>query len=105
MARKIRNYITGRYYFKTDVGRIRLTNEDQAQALTNASGNILLFVCDGMGGQSKGDLASSLAKKIITESFKEKHKFYNKLSAYLWMKKTIRITNSKIYNAFNTFFI
>lgn len=98
MARNNKNYISGRFYFKTDIGRIRLTNEDQAQALTNAAGNILLFVCDGMGGQSKGDFASSLAKKVITESFKEKHKFWNKFSAYLWMKKTIREANNKIYN-------
>ena len=40
----MKKYLTGRFSFRTDIGKVRLTNEDQAIALTNASGNILLVV-------------------------------------------------------------
>ena len=46
-------YLSGRFSYKTDIGKIRLSNEDQAAAMINASGNVLLVVCDGMGGQIK----------------------------------------------------
>ena len=65
----MKKYLTGRFSYRTDIGKVRVTNEDQAMALTNASGNILLIVCDGMGGQNKGDLASSLALHTIISSF------------------------------------
>ena len=42
-------YLSGRFSYKTDIGRIRMSNEDQAAAMINASGNVLLVVCDGMG--------------------------------------------------------
>ena len=44
----MKKYLTGRFAYRTDIGKVRLSNEDQAIALTNASGNVLLVVCDGM---------------------------------------------------------
>ena len=73
----MKKYLTGRFSYKTDIGKVRVSNEDQAIALTNASGNILLVVCDGMGGQNKGDLASSLAINTIVASFKDRKGFLN----------------------------
>ena len=55
----MKKYLTGRFSFKTDIGKVRLSNEDQACALINASGNVLLVVCDGMGGHSSGEVASN----------------------------------------------
>ena len=68
----MKKYLTGRFAYRTDIGKVRLSNEDQAIALTNASGNVLLVVCDGMGGQNKGDLASSLAVHTVITSFKSR---------------------------------
>ena len=73
----MKKYLTGRFSYKTDIGKVRVSNEDQAAALTNASGNVLLIVCDGMGGQNKGDMASSLAINTVISSFKEKKGFFN----------------------------
>ena len=42
MANK--KYLYGRYALKTDIGKVRLNNEDRACALTNSLGNILLVV-------------------------------------------------------------
>ena len=93
----MKKYLTGRFCYRTDVGKVRLNNEDQAIALTNASGNVLLIVCDGMGGQNKGDLASSLAVSTIVSSFKNRKGFLNSYFARLWVGKVIREANKSIY--------
>ena len=79
-----------------------MSNEDQAIALTNASGNVLLIVCDGMGGQKKGDLASSLAVNTIVSSFKNRKGFMNIYFAKLWVSKIIREANKCIYEQSQT---
>ena len=93
----MKKYLTGRFAYRTDIGKVRLSNEDQAIALTNASGNVLLVVCDGMGGQNKGDLASSLAINTITTSFKSRKGFLNRYFAKLWVGQVIREANKSIY--------
>lgn len=95
MANK--RYIFGRYALKTDIGKVRLNNEDRAAALTNSRGNILLVVCDGMGGQNKGDLASSLAVDYIAQAFKEKERFGGKYFTKRWVSRVIRQANSEIF--------
>ena len=95
MANK--RYIYGRYALKTDIGKVRLNNEDRACALTNSRGNILLIVCDGMGGQNKGDLASSLAVDYVTQAFKEKERFSSRFMTKRWVSKVIRQANSEIF--------
>ena len=93
----MKKYLTGRFFYRTDVGKVRLNNEDQAMALTNASGNVLLIVCDGMGGQNKGDLASSLAINTVVSSFKNRKGFLKSYFARLWVGKVIREANKSIY--------
>ena len=53
---------------KTDIGMVRQTNQDAFKILALGQGAGLALVCDGMGGASGGDRASSLAKEIITET-------------------------------------
>ena len=93
----MKKYLTGRFSFKTDIGKVRLSNEDQACALINASGNVLLIVCDGMGGQSKGDLASSLAINTVISSFKNRKGFLSRYFAKFWVRNVIREANKCVY--------
>ncbi len=51
-------------YFKTDTGRVRSSNQDAA-ASGLFDGGCWGVVCDGMGGASGGDIASSRAVEII----------------------------------------
>lgn len=90
--------IKGQFGCKTDIGRVRVTNEDQAFALINASGNLLLGVCDGMGGHNKGDYASRVASEIISEEFRSKSGFKSTLSVRMWLSRTVKKVNSRIYN-------
>ena len=86
----------GAYAHQTDVGRVRITNEDQANALANEYGDIFLVVCDGMGGQNKGDYASKLAIDIVSSAFLAKKHFG--LFPKLWLKRTIEKANRRIHD-------
>lgn len=92
-----KKYLFGRYASKVDIGKVRLNNEDRAIALTNSRGNILLVVCDGMGGQNKGDLAASLAIDKIAEEFRAKESFSGAFFAKRWVANVVRSANSIVY--------
>ena len=92
----------GQFGCKTDIGLVRKTNEDQAAALINPSGNVLLCVCDGMGGHNKGDYASKLAIDTITEEFRKKNGFFSSLSLRQWIGRTMRKVNKVIFDEAQT---
>ncbi|MFC6452111.1 Stp1/IreP family PP2C-type Ser/Thr phosphatase [Paenibacillus vulneris] len=50
---------------QTDVGRVRMVNEDRAIVQENLNGFVLAIVADGMGGHQAGDVASQMAVDII----------------------------------------
>ena len=54
---------------KSDVGRVRLANQDVCGEFENAHGYRLLVVADGMGGHSGGETASRLALETIGRVF------------------------------------
>jgi PPM family protein phosphatase len=90
--------IKGQFACKTDIGRVRVTNEDQAFAYINASGNVLLGVCDGMGGHNKGDYASRIATEVVSEEFCKRNRFLTGLGVRYWLTSTVKKVNAKIYN-------
>jgi serine/threonine protein phosphatase PrpC len=52
---------------KTDIGRIRLVNEDRSVVQNELNGFVLAIVADGMGGHQAGDIASQMAIEAIQE--------------------------------------
>ncbi len=95
---KKNKYLSGNFAYKVDVGKVRMSNEDQAVVVTNARGYILMIVCDGMGGENNGDLASKFAVDVVVEEFKKIKKFYFKGQAYYWLSKAIRKANTVVFN-------
>lgn len=89
---------SGQFAYKTNIGKVRMINEDQAIALSNSSGDILLLVCDGMGGHNKGDYASKFAVDTISDAFRKKNHFGSLFMTKYWFSKVIRNTNLQIYN-------
>lgn len=55
------------FYGKTDIGKMRATNQDNFFTM-RISDNVLMFVlCDGMGGTNGGNIASNLAIRTFSE--------------------------------------
>lgn len=52
---------------QTDIGKEHHTNEDSFAVQKVGADDLLLVVCDGMGGMGRGDEASSLGIDVITE--------------------------------------
>lgn len=57
-----------RMAYRSDIGRIRLVNEDRAWAETINSEMVVAIVADGMGGHQAGDVASQLAVDTFREA-------------------------------------
>ena len=94
---KRHNYLIDSY-FSTDVGRVRLVNEDQVTILFNKNGEILMLVCDGMGGQNKGDYASNLTLKFISEKFKKKKESLSIVTTRIWLEEIINKANKLVFS-------
>ena len=91
-------YLSGNYFCLSDKGKVRKVNEDYVDAANNAWGNILLVVADGMGGENKGEYASSTLVKSIMDSFLSLEKEFKKPAAVKkWIYKTVKNANDKIY--------
>lgn len=59
--------------FKTDIGRIRVVNEDRVLVDNNLNGFTLAVVADGMGGHKAGDVASQMAIELIHQELQLLH--------------------------------
>ena len=51
----------------TDVGKIRKVNQDNYIAVYSKAHDLLLLVCDGIGGSKAGDVASLEIVKYFAE--------------------------------------
>lgn len=94
--------LKGSFADKVDIGKVRRTNEDRSFASVNAYGDVILAVCDGMGGENKGDLAASLTIETIDDLFKKVKRFVFPSSAKRFIKKCFKVANTVVYNESNT---
>ena len=90
--------IRGQFAYKTDIGKVRISNDDQAMIISNASGDVLMCVCDGMGGEKRGDYASKIAVDILSEEFRNRSRFLSGLGVRLFLTSTLKKINLTIYN-------
>lgn len=87
----------GTYAYKTDIGRVRKINEDQAVILMNSENEVFLAVCDGMGGTERGDVASKTAIDLLSAAFKKKKKHRHAFLDRNWITRVCKSINKKIY--------
>ena len=90
--------IKGRFGSKTDIGLVRASNEDKALSIIDAYGNVLLCVCDGMGGYMKGDFASKIAVDIINAAFASKKRWVFPFQVSNWISKVVKSINYSVYS-------
>jgi len=88
----------GTFSFKTDRGLIRTTNDDACKVVTNSKQQVLMIVCDGMGGAKKGDYASNLCVNYLCEEFSTASGFSNIYTAKFWLDKKLKKVNGKLYD-------
>ena len=88
----------GRFGSLTDIGLVRKSNEDKALSLIDAQGNVLLCVCDGMGGYMKGDFASKIAVDVINAAFKSHIKWIFDFQVKMWISKVVKSINYSVFS-------
>ncbi|WP_438433545.1 Stp1/IreP family PP2C-type Ser/Thr phosphatase [Gorillibacterium sp. sgz500922] len=82
---------------RTDIGNVRVVNEDRALVVPELQGFTLAMVADGMGGHQAGDTASQLAVELIRDELHtlpegEPYAEYEEKLA-----RAIAIANTRIY--------
>ncbi|PJY98708.1 MULTISPECIES: protein-serine/threonine phosphatase PrpC [Bacillus] len=83
---------------KTDTGKIRQHNEDDAGIFKGKDDFVLAVVADGMGGHLAGDVASKMAVKAMGEKWNEAETIpVAPAACENWLNEQILAVNSKIY--------
>ena len=86
-----------RYSGLTDQGKNRESNQDCYTVCENTHGDLLAIVCDGVGGASHGEVASSLAVKHLVSKFEENDDFIDLEDAKAWLYTSIVSTNDLVF--------
>jgi serine/threonine protein phosphatase PrpC len=82
---------------QTDIGRVRLVNEDRAAIRSELNGLSLAIVADGMGGHQAGDVASQMAVDLIQERLKTIHSDMPINECKKKLRQAIEKANESIY--------
>ncbi|WP_282941725.1 Stp1/IreP family PP2C-type Ser/Thr phosphatase [Paenibacillus sp. RC67] len=83
---------------QTDVGRVRMVNEDRAIVQENLNGFVLAIVADGMGGHQAGDVASQMAVDIIQNELQSIASDTSVEQRRLQVKQAVELANEKIFD-------
>ena len=81
----------------TDVGKARMNNEDDYCLACNCHGDWMGIVCDGIGGNMAGEVASRMATTSIYEAFHSAPEFEKDYQVSEWIEKNVQAINKKIY--------
>jgi serine/threonine protein phosphatase PrpC len=82
---------------QTDIGRVRLVNEDSAAIQQELNGLSLAIVADGMGGHQAGDVASQMAIERIQASLQSIRRDMSIEDCKKKLRQAIENANEAIY--------
>ncbi|MBP5301347.1 MAG: serine/threonine-protein phosphatase [Bacilli bacterium] len=85
------------YACLSEKGNVKLSNEDAACIIRNKSGDILMVVADGIGGQNRSDYASKMVIDYFSSVFQKKNSFFNNFFAKRWLTSQIKKVNKIIF--------
>lgn len=86
-----------KYFGASDVGLHRKQNQDSYITVENEHHDLLLVVCDGIGGGLAGDVASHMAVTHLKERFLQERTFEDDIEVKRWLKKVIQEANDLIF--------
>ncbi len=88
---------------KTDIGKVRSSNQDSYAAGELSEGTVWAVVCDGMGGANGGNIASANAVKIISEYISSSyHEGMNSNSIKTLLQSSICGANVRLFDMSRT---
>ncbi|MBR2824781.1 MAG: Stp1/IreP family PP2C-type Ser/Thr phosphatase [Solobacterium sp.] len=87
-----------KYYGITDKGKLRKTNQDNYVIATNEDGDVFAIICDGIGGNRGGDIASQLAVSYFSEAFSKTSSFDDEYETKRWIRTNVEIANKRIFD-------
>lgn len=82
----------------TDKGLVRSTNEDRFAGEVLAPDFAYGVVCDGMGGETGGGIASTIACEEIRRMVENSHPGMDERSVYLLLESAISTANRVVYD-------
>jgi len=85
------------YSCLTDIGLIREKNQDSYIAVSNAYGDFLVLVADGIGGANAGEVASGELIKYFDVNFRDSGPFSKLEDAINYMIYHIKKANKHVY--------
>ena len=80
----------------TDIGKVRTKNQDAYAVLNNQKGDFLAFVCDGIGGNKAGEVASFETMNYFKENFFLNNGFNNLEDAKIYLQFHLKQVNHHI---------
>lgn len=86
-----------KYYGMSDKGKIRKTNQDSYVIATNEAGDLFAIVCDGIGGNLGGDVASRLAINYFSVAFSNTKGFKTSIAVKKFLREGIQEVNTLIF--------
>ncbi|GFR37795.1 protein phosphatase [Insulibacter thermoxylanivorax] len=87
----------------TDVGRVRLVNEDRACVEASINGFAFAVVADGMGGHLAGDVASQMTTQYIEKQMRQRLvRGMNAEQCAALLRDLIREANREVYELANS---
>ncbi len=82
----------------TDRGLVRTTNQDSYVLATNEKGELLALVCDGIGGNNSGDVASQEAIQYFSDAFSKNRGFKDAQDVETWLLYHARKANDAVFS-------
>lgn len=82
---------------RTDIGNIRLVNEDRAVIHPVDNGWSVAIMADGMGGHQAGDIASQMAVDVIQRELSRLSPTLSVDDCKMALRRAIEIANENIY--------
>lgn len=85
-------------YGKTDRGKVRVNNQDSFAIKSLSDTALLIVVCDGMGGEKGGNIASRNAVNIITQHISSNYRGdYDQNSIRNMMLSAVSVANALVF--------
>lgn len=81
---------------RSNIGKKRSSNQDYADYFESRAGQVLFVLCDGVGGNLAGDVASRKTTEFIGSRFKQLDHYMSKEVMEEWMDKIIYEVNAFI---------